>query len=124
VKVTFDPSRVSYGRLLEIFFAVAHDPTELNRQGPDEGPQYRSSIFVANAEQKAVAQAYIRQLNEARVFKAPIVTAVVPLNGFYPAESSHQNFVARNPTHPYVVYNDLPKLEHLRRDYSDLLKRR
>jgi peptide-methionine (S)-S-oxide reductase len=124
VKVTFDPSRVSYGRLLEVFFAIAHDPTELNRQGPDEGPQYRSSIFFANAEQKAVAEAYIRQLNDARVFAAPIVTTVVPLNGFHAAEPSHQNFVARNPNYPYVVYNDLPKLEHLRKGYPDILQRR
>jgi peptide-methionine (S)-S-oxide reductase len=124
VKVTFDPARVSYGRLLEVFFAVAHNPTELNRQGPDEGPQYRSSIFFSNAEQKAVANAYIRQLNDARVFKAPIATTVVPLDGFYAAEPAHQNFVARNPNYPYVVHNDLPKLEHLRKDYPDLLKRR
>jgi peptide-methionine (S)-S-oxide reductase len=124
VKVVYDPSRVSYGRLLEVFFAVAHNPTELNRQGPDEGTQYRSAIFFANAEQKAVADAYIRQLNDARIFGAPIVTTVVPLGGFYAAESYHQNFVARNPKYPYVVYNDLPKLEHLRKAFPELLKRR
>jgi peptide-methionine (S)-S-oxide reductase len=124
VKVTYDPSRVSYGRLLEIFFAVAHNPTELNRQGPDEGPQYRSAIFFANEEQKAVAEAYIRQLNDTHIFRTPIVTTVVPLDGFYAAESYHQNFVARNPNYPYVVYNDQPKLEHLRKNFPELLKSR
>ena len=117
VKVTYDASRISYGRLLEVFFAVAHNPTELNRQGPDEGTQYRSSIFVANDEQKRIAEAYIRQLNDSRVFNAPIVTTVVPLDGFYAAEAHHQNFIARNPSYPYVVHNDLPKLEHLRKAY-------
>ena len=124
VKVTYDASRISYGRLLEVFFAVAHNPTELNRQGPDEGTQYRSSIFVANDEQKRIAEAYIRQLNDSRVFNAPIVTTVVPLDGFYAAEAHHQNFIARNPSFPYVVHNDLPKLEHLRKAYPELLKRR
>jgi peptide-methionine (S)-S-oxide reductase len=124
VKVTYDASRISYGRLLEVFFAVAHNPTELNRQGPDEGTQYRSSIFVANDEHKRVAEAYIRQLNDSHVFNAPIVTTVVPLDGFYAAEVHHQNFIARNPGYPYVVYNDLPKLEHLRKAYPELLKRR
>ena len=124
VKVTYDASRISYGRLLEVFFAVAHNPTELNRQGPDEGTQYRSSIFAANDEQKRIAEAYIRQLNDSRVFNAPIVTTVVPLDGFYAAEAHHQNFIARNPSYPYVVHNDLPKLEHLRKAYPELLKRR
>ena len=124
VKITYDPRRVSYGRLLEVFFAVAHNPTELNRQGPDEGTQYRSSIFVANDEQRKIAEAYIRQLNEAHVFNVPIVTTVVPLDGFYAAEPYHQNFIARNPSYPYVVHNDLPKLEHLRKAYPELLKSR
>ena len=124
VKVTYDASRISYGRLLEVFFAVAHNPTELNRQGPDEGTQYRSSIFVANDEQKRIAEAYIRQLTDSHVFNTPIVTTVVPLDGFFAAEASHQDFIARNPSYPYVVHNDLPKLEHLRKAYPELLKRR
>lgn len=124
VKVTYDAKRVSYGRLLEVFFAVAHNPTELNRQGPDVGPQYRSAIFYGNAEQKGIAEAYIRQLNDARVFNRPIVTTVVPLDGFYAAEPYHQNFVERNPGYPYVVYHDLPKLEHLRKAFPELMKRR
>ena len=123
VKITYDAARVSYGRLLEVFFAVAHNPTELNRQGPDVGPQYRSAIFYRNPEQKAIAEAYIRQLNDARVFNAPIVTTVVTLDGFYPAEPYHQNFVERNPGYPYVVYHDLPKLEHLRKAFPELMKR-
>jgi peptide-methionine (S)-S-oxide reductase len=124
VKVTYDAKRVSYGRLLEVFFAVAHNPTELNRQGPDVGPQYRSAIFYGNAEQRAIAEAYILQLNDARVFNRPIVTTVVPLDGFYAAEPHHQNFVERNPGYPYVVYHDLPKLEHLRKAFPELMKRR
>ena len=107
-----------------MFFAVAHDPTELNRQGPDEGTQYRSSIFYTSDAQKQVAQAYVDQLGAARVFKRRIVTTVVPLEGFYPAEAYHQDFVARNPTHPYIVYNDLPKLKHLQAAYPELLKPR
>jgi peptide-methionine (S)-S-oxide reductase len=124
VKITYDARRVSYGRLLEVFFAVAHNPTELNRQGPDVGPQYRSAIFYGNAEQKVIAEAYIRQLNDARVFNRPIATKVVPLDGFYAAEPSHQNFVERNPGYPYVVYHDLPKLEHLRKAFPELMRRR
>jgi len=106
-----------------VFFAVAHDPTELNRQGPDEGTQYRSSIFYASPEQQAVADAYIRQLNAAHVFKKPIVTAVVPLSGFYPAEAYHQHFLDHNPTNPYIVYNDLPKLQHLKDEFPDLIRK-
>src|SRR2546421_3989712 len=109
VKIIYDPSQVSYGRLLKVFFAVAHDPTELNRQGPDEGTQYRSAIFYGTTEEKAVADAYIRQLNDAKLFRRGIVTQVTPLNGFYAAEAYHQHFLDRNPTHPYIVYNDLPK---------------
>ena len=122
VKITYDPSRITYGQLLKVFFAVAHDPTELNRQGPDEGPQYRSSIFSTSDDQKAVAEAYIRQLNAAKVFKHPIVTKVVSLEGFYPAEEYHQNFLARNPTYPYIVVNDLPKLRNLKAEFPSLLK--
>src|SRR6476659_6659236 len=122
VKITFDPAKVSYGRLLKVFFAVAHDPTELNRQGPDEGRQYRSSIFYANDQQKAVAEAYVRQLTEARVFTRSIVTTVVPFKGFYPAEDYHQNFLARNPDYPYIVVNDLPKLRALKAQFPELLK--
>jgi len=101
---------------------VAHDPTELNRQGPDQGTQYRSAIFYTSDEQKRVAEAYIQQLNAAKVFRHPIVTQVAPLKGFYAAEEYHQNFIQRNPTYPYVVYNDLPKLEQLTKKYPDLVK--
>jgi peptide-methionine (S)-S-oxide reductase len=124
VRITFDPTQISYGQLLRVFFAVAHDPTQLNRQGPDEGTQYRSSIFYENEEQKQVAQAYIQQLDAAKIFKRSIVTTVVPLQGFYPAEAYHQDFVAHNPTYPYVVYNDLPKIEHLEKAFPELLKPR
>jgi peptide-methionine (S)-S-oxide reductase len=124
VRITYDPARISYGQLLKIFFAVAHDPTELNRQGPDIGTQYRSSIFGVTADQRAVAEAYIRQLNDAKIFARPIATTVVPLEGFYPAEPYHQNFIARNPTDSYVVVNDLPKLRQLRHEYPALLKAR
>lgn len=122
VKITFDPTRVSFGQLLKVFFAVAHDPTELNRQGPDEGPQYRSSIFYGDAEQQAVADAYIRQLNDGKVFTRRIVTTVAPLKGFYPAEDDHQNFLDRNPSHPYIVANDLPKLRNLQAEFPTLVK--
>jgi peptide-methionine (S)-S-oxide reductase len=122
VRVTYDPSRISYGQLLKVFFAVAHDPTEVNRQGPDEGTQYRSSIFYANEDQKGVAEAYVRQLNSAKVFKRPIATTIVPLRGFYPAEDYHQNFLARNPTYPYIVINDMPKLRALKAEFPQLLK--
>jgi len=122
VKITYDPNRITYGQLLKIFFAIAHDPTELNRQGPDEGTQYRSSIFYVNEEQKQVAIAYIKQLNDAKVFRRPIVTTVVPLEGFYPAEAYHQNFLVRNPTYPYIVYNDLPKVKHLEQEFPAMVK--
>ena len=124
VQITFDPATITYGRLLKIFFAVAHDPTELNRQGPDEGTQYRSTIFYANADQKDVAEAYVRQLNGANVFTRPVVTTVVPLTGFYPAEADHQNFLARHPDYPYIVVNDLPKLRALEAEFPELLKSR
>ncbi len=122
VKITYDPTQISYGQLLKIYFAVAHDPTEVNRQGPDTGTQYRSAIFFANAEQQHIAQAYIDQLNQAHVFPKPIATQLVPLKGFYAAEDYHQNFIARNPNYPYVVVNDLPKLEQLRKQFADLYK--
>jgi peptide-methionine (S)-S-oxide reductase len=122
VRITYDPARISYGRLLKVFFAVAHDPTEINRQGPDEGTQYRSAIFYANDEQKAVAEAYVQQLNAAKVFKRTIATKVTRLDGFYAAEDSHQNFLARNPTYPYIVVNDLPKLRALKAEFPTLLK--
>jgi peptide-methionine (S)-S-oxide reductase len=123
VQVTYDPAVISYGKLLKVFFAVAHDPTELNRQGPDEGTQYRSSIFYATAEQQTVAEAYIRQLSDAKVFNKKIVTKVVPLEGFYPAEAYHQNFLVQHPDYPYIVYNDLPKLKHLEKEFPELLRR-
>jgi len=122
VKITYDPSQVSYSELLRVFLSVAHDPTQLNRQGPDEGTQYRSVIFYADEEQRQIALAYISQLNQARVFRAPIVTQVVPLKKFYPAEKSHQNFLARHPDDPYIVYNDLPKLRELRKQFPAFYK--
>jgi peptide-methionine (S)-S-oxide reductase len=122
VEVTYDPSQVSYGDLLEVFFNVAHDPTELDRQGPDTGSQYRSAIFVTNAEQKKLADAYIAELNRAKAFPDPIVTQVVPLKGFYPAEAYHQNYLERHPDNPYIVINDMPKLELLREKYPKLYK--
>jgi peptide-methionine (S)-S-oxide reductase len=124
VQITYDPAVVSYGTLLKVFFAVAHDPTELNRQGPDEGTQYRSAIFYATDEQKDVAESYIRQLNEARVFAGPVVTTVAALQGFYAAEAEHQNFLVRHPDYPYIVVNDLPKLRALDAEFPELLKRR
>jgi peptide-methionine (S)-S-oxide reductase len=124
VKITYDPARISYGTLLKVFFAVAHDPTQLNRQGPDEGPQYRSSIFYTDDEQKALAEAYIRQLDAAGVFPRRIVTTVVAFDKFYAAGPEHQNFVARNPANPYVAHNDLPKVAHLEKEFPQLLKPR
>ena len=120
VQITYDPSRITYGQLLKVFFSVAHDPTELNRQGPDTGTQYRSAIFYADAEQKKVARAYIDQLQAAKVFSRPIVTQVVPLKAFYAAEEYHQDFIVKNPHQPYVVFNDLPKIANLQRQFPDL----
>jgi peptide-methionine (S)-S-oxide reductase len=120
VQVTFDPRRVSYGHILQIYFSVAHDPTELNRQGPDVGTQYRSAIFPANPEQTHIAEAYVAQLNQAHVFDAPVVTKIEPGREFYPAESYHQDFLTRNPRYPYIVINDLPKIENLKRLFPDL----
>jgi peptide-methionine (S)-S-oxide reductase len=121
VQITFDPAVISYGELLRVFFTVAHDPTELDRQGPDEGTQYRSVIFYANDEQKTVAQDYIRDLTQQKLFHAPIVTQVVPLRAFYPAEEYHQHFVQRNPYNPYVMAIDLPKLAELRSRFPQLV---
>jgi len=115
VQITFDPRQVSYGQLLQVFFSVAHDPTQLNRQGPDTGSQYRSTIFPASAEQAAVAKAYIAQLDRTDAFKKPIVTTIEMGRQFYPAEKYHQDFLVRNPAYPYIVYNDLPKIENFKR---------
>ncbi|MDE2367803.1 MAG: peptide-methionine (S)-S-oxide reductase MsrA [Burkholderiales bacterium] len=115
VRVTYDPKAISYGRLLQIYFSVAHDPTELNRQGPDSGTQYRSTIFAADAEQARVARSYIDQINRAHVFGKPLATTVESLKGFYPAEAYHQDFLVLNPRYPYIVYNDLPKIDNLKR---------
>jgi len=123
VKITYDPEQISYSQLLKIYFSVAHDPTQLNRQGPDWGTQYRSAIFFTNDEQKRVAQAYIEQLNKAQIFRKPIVTQLVPLNGFYAAEEHHQQFLDRNPNHPYIVVHDLPKLAQLREQFSAMYKK-
>jgi peptide-methionine (S)-S-oxide reductase len=123
VKITFDPSQISYGQLLKVYFAIAHDPTELNRQGPDTGTQYRSAIFYMDDEQKRVAEAYIQQLNAAHVFSKPIVTQVVPYHGFYAAEGYHQHYLDNHPDSPYIVYNDLPKLEALKKQYPQMCKR-
>jgi peptide-methionine (S)-S-oxide reductase len=122
VKITYDPSKVTYAQLLRVFFSVATDPTELNRQGPDTGTQYRSVIFYTSDEQKQVALAYIDQLNKAHVFGEPIVTQVVPFRAFYEAEGYHQNYLALHPDNPYIVYNDLPKLKNLKQEFPDLYK--
>jgi len=122
VEITFDPSLISFEQLLEIDFFVAHDPTELNRQGPDEGTQYRSAIFYTSDAQRKEAEAFVQRLTAQRTFPAPIVTQIVPLRGFYPAEGYHQHFVARNPYYPYVLFNDKPKLEHLHKQFPQLVK--
>jgi peptide-methionine (S)-S-oxide reductase len=122
VQVRFDPSRVSYQQLLQVFFSVAHDPTELNRQGPDTGTQYRSAIFYTSPEQQKTAENYIRQLTAAHVYADPIVTQVVPLQQFYPAEEHHQNYLALHPYQPYIVFNDMPKLERLSEQFPALYR--
>ncbi|MFY9969233.1 MAG: peptide-methionine (S)-S-oxide reductase MsrA [Roseiarcus sp.] len=122
VRITFDPKTVSYGRILQIYFSVAHDPTELNRQGPDEGTQYRSAIFPTNEEQARVAKAYIAELNQAHAFGAPIVTTIEENRTFYPAEAYHQDFLVQNPTYPYIVFNDLPKIENLKRLFPEVYR--
>ena len=120
VQITYDASRLTYGQILHVFFSVAHDPTQLNRQGPDHGPQYRSEIFTGNAEQEQIARAYIDQLRAARVFPQPIVTEVSTLRAFYPAEAEHQDYAARNPGDPYIRINDAPKVAALQRHFPDL----
>ena len=122
VQVTYDPQQVTYGQLLQVFFAVAHDPTELNRQGPDTGTQYRSAIFPSGDEQASVAKAYITQLDQAHVFQRAIVTRIEPGRAFYPAEDYHQDFLTRHPTYPYIVINDLPKIDDLKRLLPDLYR--
>jgi peptide-methionine (S)-S-oxide reductase len=118
VQIKYDPKQISYGKILQIFFSVAHDPTQLNRQGPDSGAQYRSAIFTTSDEQKKVADAYIAQLNAAKVYRKPIVTKVGPLEGFYPAEAYHQDYLTLHPNQPYIAYNDLPKVENLKKIFS------
>ena len=120
VRIKYDPSRISYGQLLKVYFAVAHDPTELNRQGPDTGSQYRSAIFYSSAEQKSIADAYIAQLNKAGVFPRPIVTQVVALKAFYEAEAYHQDYAQNHPDEPYIAINDLPKVAELRKQLPEL----
>jgi peptide-methionine (S)-S-oxide reductase len=122
VQITYDPTKITYGKLLQIYFSVAHDPTELNRQGPDSGTQYRSAIFPANDMQKRIAQSYIAQLDKAHVFSSPIVTKTDALKGFYPAEAYHQNYLTLHPDAPYIAINDLPKVENLKRLYPTLYR--
>jgi peptide-methionine (S)-S-oxide reductase len=119
VQVKYDPKKISYGKILQIFFSVAHDPTQLNRQGPDSGTQYRSAIFTTSDEQKKVAEAYIAQLNAAKVYGKPIVTKVSPLQGFFAAEAYHQDYLTLHPNQPYIAYNDLPKVENLKKLFAD-----
>ena len=119
VEIVFDPKEISYGEILRIYFSVAHDPTELDRQGPDVGTQYRSAIFYADAQQKRIADAYIAQLDKGRAFRRPIVTRVDPLKGFYAAEAYHQDFLILNPSYPYIVINDLPKIVNLKRLFPE-----
>ena len=122
VEVRFDPSRVSYGQLLKVFFSIAHDPTTRDRQGPDVGKQYRSVIFYANDDQKRIADAYVAQLAKARVFDAPIVTEVIPLDRFYEAEEYHQDYAERNPLQPYILFNAAPKVQKVRKYFADRIK--
>lgn len=122
VKVVYDPSKITYGQLLRVFFSVAHDPTQLNRQGPDEGTSYRSAIFYSNDEQRKISQEYIAQLDAAHVFSGPIVTQVTPLKGFYDAESYHQDYALHNPDNPYILVCDRPKIEALKAEFPELFK--
>jgi peptide-methionine (S)-S-oxide reductase len=119
VEIKYDPKKISYGKILQIFFSVVHDPTQLNRQGPDSGTQYRSAIFAANDEQKQVAEAYVAQLNAAKVYKKPIVTRIGPLEAFYAAEAYHQDYLTLHPNQPYIAYNDIPKVENLKKIFAD-----
>jgi peptide-methionine (S)-S-oxide reductase len=120
VRIVYDPSQVSFGQLLKVFFSVAHDPTQLNRQGPDVGPQYRSAIFYANTDEQRVVQAYIAQINEAKLYHRPVVTEVAPLQAFFLAESYHQDYAARNPREPYIVIHDAPKVAKLKKSHPQL----
>ena len=122
VQIMYDPAQVSYGEILQVFFSVVHDPTQLNRQGPDHGPQYRSAIFYANDEQKKIAQAYIAQLDKAKVYRGAIVTRVDPLEGFFPAEDYHQDYLINTPRNPYIVINDLPKVQTFSRTFPALYR--
>src|SRR5262245_29796670 len=124
VQVVYDPSQITYGQLLQVFFSVAHDPTQLNRQGPDRGPQYRSAIFFASPEQQRIETAYADQLNKAKVFKSQIVTQLQPLDVFYPAEAYHQDYASHHPTDFYIVINDAPKVDHLRQQFPQLYRSR
>lgn len=122
VRVVFDPSQISYGQILMIFFSVAHNPTELNRQGPDYGTQYRSAIFYAGDDQKKIAEAYVAQLDAAKIYSQPIVTRVVPLQAFYPAEDYHQDYLKHHPYEPYIMMNDQPKLTNLKKEFPSLYR--
>jgi peptide-methionine (S)-S-oxide reductase len=122
VKIVYDPSQISYGQILMIFFSVGHNPTELNYQGPDYGTQYRSSIFYSNEHQQKIAEAYIAQLSAAKIYSQPIVTQVVPLQAFYPAEDYHQNYLKLHPYEPYIMINDLPKISSLKKEFPDLYR--
>jgi len=122
VEITFDPKQITYGQLLQLFFSVAHDPTQLDGQGPDRGPSYRSEIFFASPEQEHVARAYMAQLTKANIFKSPIVTKIEPLKAFYQAEGYHQDYLIYHPNQPYIMYNDLPKIEALKRVYPQLYR--
>jgi peptide-methionine (S)-S-oxide reductase len=122
VRITFDPAEISYGQILQIAFSVVHDPTQLNRQGPDTGTQYRSAIFYGDEDQKRVAEAYIAQLDKAHVYPRPIVTKLESLQGFYPAEDYHQDYLIHNPTQPYIAYNDIPKVDNFRKTFPELYR--
>jgi peptide-methionine (S)-S-oxide reductase len=122
VSIVYDPSQISYGQLLMVYFSVAHDPTQWNRQGPDTGSQYRSAIFYSDEEQKRIAEAYIAQLNTAKVYSRPIVTRVEALEAFYPAEDYHQDYLKHNPDNPYIIFNDLPKLDNLKKSFPELYR--
>lgn len=122
VEISFDPAQISYGEILQVYFSVAHDPTQLNRQGPDVGPQYRSAVFYSNDSQKQIAESYIAQLNKAKVFAKPIATRVLPLRQFYAAEGYHQDYLINNPRQPYIVFHDLPKIANLQRVFPALYR--
>jgi peptide-methionine (S)-S-oxide reductase len=124
VRITYDPSQITYGQILKVFFSVVHDPTQLNRQGPDVGTHYRSAIFYANDEQRKLAQAYMKQLQAAKVYRDPIVTELAPLKAFYLAEGCHQDYAAKNPTQPYIVMHDLPKVANLQKQFPALYVKR